>query len=331
VVPGTTNISLDFDELARRSIDGIVPSSEEGLAVLQSDDDQLLDLLAAAYRVRRHFWGNRVLLHILENVRSGLCSEDCAFCSQSRVATGDVERKELISREQMIQAARLAKEAGAHRFCMVGSYRVPGSRDLDEICESVRAIKSEVDIRICVSMGILQGDQALKLKEAGADRYNHNLETSRAHFGALCTTHTYDDRVHTIELAHEAGLDTCCGGIVGTGESDEDLVAMALELRRLQVASIPVNFFDPRPGTPLEDALRPDPRRCLKVLCLVRFCNPSGDIRAAGGREATLRSLQPMALYPCNSMFTRGYLTTAGNDDDEDLQMIRDLGFELER
>lgn len=321
----------ELSALAERCIDGGAPTRGEALAVLRAPDELLLDLLAAAYRVRRHFYGDRVLLHVLKNVRSGLCSEDCAFCSQSRRAKGAIERHELLPVGEMVAAARRAREAGAYRYCMVGAFRVPGERHLELICEAVRAVRDEVGIRVCVSMGILSGDQAERLARAGADRYNHNLETSRRHFPSLCTTHGYDDRVRTVELAHRAGLSVCSGGIVGTGESDEDLIDLAYELRRLGVESVPVNFLDPRPGTPLAGASRPDPRRCLKVLSLFRFVLPTVDLRAAGGREVTLRALQPLALYPCNSMFTRGYLTTGGNDETEDLQLIRDLGFEPDR
>lgn len=321
----------DLARLAERSCAGEAPTRGEALAVLRAPDARLLDVLAAAYRVRHRFFGRRVLLHVLENVRSGLCSEDCAFCSQSRRATGPVARHELVSLEQMIGAAREARAAGAYRFCLVGAYRVPGAAHLERVCDAVRAIREQVGIRVCVSLGILDAEQAAQLAAAGADRYNHNLETSRRHFPRLCTTHGYEDRVRTVELAHAAGMSVCSGGLVGTGEDDADLVDLAFELRRLGVESVPINFLDPRPGTPLADLARPDPRRCLKVLAMVRLVHPTADLRAAGGRETSLRALQPLALYPCNSMFTRGYLTTGGNDEDDDLRLIRDLGFEPDR
>jgi biotin synthase len=162
------------------------------------------------------------------------------------------------------------------------------------------------------------------------DRFNHNLETSERRFPEVCSTHTWEERVRTIGYVHEAGMESCCGGIVGMGESDEDVVDLALELRRLGVTSIPVNFLDPRPGTPLAGRPLQDPKRCLKVLSMVRFANPSRDLRCAGGREVNLRTLQPLLLYPCNSIFTNGYLTTGGNAEGEDLRMIRDLGFEIQ-
>jgi len=316
--------------LAERSIAGGVPTRDEALAMLRSPDTGLLDLLNAAYRIRRHFHGNKVKIHVLENAMSGMCPEDCHFCSQSNIATGEIERYRLETREEMVAAARKAKAAGAWKYCLVTSTRGPNAQQLDVICGAVREIKETVGIRVCTSLGILEGDQARRLKAAGVDRFNHNLETSERHFGAICSTHTYQDRVRTIELAHEAGLESCCGGIVGMGEKEEDLVDLAFELRRLGVTSIPINLLNARPGTPLEKQPLPDPKYCLKVLSMVRFVNPPRDIRCAGGREVVLRALQPLALYPCNSIFTNGYLTTSGNAETDDVKMIRDLGFELQ-
>lgn len=320
-----------WDGLADRALAGETPSREDALAVVRSPDAELLEVLNAAYRVRRHFHGNRVKVHILENAMSGMCPEDCSWCSQSKVAGSEIERYRLISKEEMLEGARKAKAAGAYKYCIVTSTRGPNDRQLEAICDAVRAIKAEVGIKICTSLGILEREQAFRLKEAGVDRFNHNLETSERRFGTVCTTHTYEDRVRTIRYVHEAGLESCCGGIVGMGEADEDVVDLALELRRLGVTSIPVNFLDPRPGTPLAGRPLQDPKRCLRVLSMVRFLNPSRDIRCAGGREVNLGSLQPLVLYPCNSIFTNGYLTTGGNAESDDLRMIRDLGFEIEQ
>jgi biotin synthase len=318
----------DWDALAARSIAGTAPAREEALAVLAAPDAEFLAILQAAYRVRRHFHGNRVKVHVLENAMSGMCPEDCSFCSQSSVAGGEIERYRLESREEMVAAARRAKAAGAWKYCIVTSTRGPNEKQLDVICDAVREIKEEVGIKVCTSLGILEREQALRLKAAGVDRFNHNLETSARLFPRICTTHTYEERVRTIRFVQEAGMESCSGGIVGLGETDEDLVDLMFELRRLGVTSIPINFLDPRPGTPLAGRELQDPRRCLKVLSMTRFVNPSRDIRCAGGREVNLRSLQALVLYPCNSIFTNGYLTTGGNEASQDLRMIRDLGFE---
>jgi len=319
----------DWNGLAERTLAGDPIQRAEALSVLRSPDGELLDLLQAAYRVRRHYHGNRVKLHILENAMSGMCPEDCHFCSQSQIATGEIERYRLETREEMVAAARKAKAAGAWKYCLVTSTRGPNAQQLDVICDAVREIKATIGIRVCTSLGILEREQAKRLKAAGVDRFNHNLESSARHFPEICTSHTYEDRVRTIEYVHEAGMESCCGGIVGMGENDEDLVDLAFELRRLGVTSIPINLLNARPGTPLEKQPMPDPKYCLKVLCMVRFANPSRDIRCAGGREVVLRSLQPLVLYPCNSIFTNGYLTTAGNAESDDAKMIRDLGFEI--
>jgi biotin synthase len=318
----------NWQTLADRAIAGEAPSRDEALAVLRSPDPELVSLLDAAYRVRHHFHGNRVKIHVLENAMSGMCPEDCGFCSQSKVATGEIERYRLETREEMVAAAKKAKAAGAWKYCIVTSTRGPNSGQLDVICDAVREIKETVGIRVCTSLGILEREQAKRLKEAGVDRFNHNLETSERHFPSICSTHSYEDRVRTLGYVHEAGMESCCGGIVGMGETDEDLVELAFELRKHGVTSIPINFLDPRPGTPLAGRPRVEPRKGLKVLSMVRFVNPSRDIRCAGGREVTFRSLQPLVLYPCNSIFTNGYLTTGGNADSDDVRMIRDMGFE---
>ncbi len=323
------SLTAGWSDIADRSIREIAPTRDEALAIMRAPESELLPVLHAAYRVRHHFHGNRVKLHVLLNAMSGLCPEDCHFCSQSAIADAPVDKYRLVSADEMVAAARKAKEAKAWKFCIVTSTRGPNDRQLDVICAAVRRIKSEVGIRVCTSLGILGDGQADRLKSAGVDRFNHNLETSEEHFGEICTTHTYEDRVRTVKRAQEAGLEACSGGIVGMGERDEDVVAMAFNARELGVTSIPVNFLDPRPGTPFAKYAPPSPAKCLLVLSMFRFVNPSRDIRIAGGREKNLRSLQSLALYPCNSIFTAGYLTTAGNEPSEDHRMIRDAGFEI--
>lgn len=317
--------------IADRILAGGEVTRDEALDVVRGPEPELLAILDAAYRVRRHHHGNKVKIHILQNAMSGMCPEDCHFCSQSAIAAGEIERYRLQTKDEMVAAAREAKKAGAWKYCLVTSTRGPNSQQLETICAAVKEIKRSVGIRVCTSLGILEREQAFRLKEAGVDRFNHNLESSARHFPEICTTHTYEDRVRTIGFVQEAGMESCCGGIVGMGERDEDLIELAFELKRLGVTSIPINLLDPRPGTPLAGQPRQDPRKCLRVLCMVRFVNPSRDIRCAGGREAVLGSLQPLVLYPCNSIFTNGYLTTGGNGDDADARMIQEAGFEIYR
>jgi biotin synthase len=213
---------------------------------------------------------------------------------------------------------------------MVTATHGPSRRDLDVICEAAKRIKRELDLSLCASLGFLTRDKADRLKAAGVDRFNHNLETGERHFANVVTTHGYGDRVATLRIAKAAGLETCSGGIIGMGESDDDVVDLAFALRELEANSVPVNFLDARAGTPLGHLPRVEPEHALRVLAMFRFLHPRADLRLAGGREVTLRSLQPLALYAVNSIFTEGYLTTGGASASDDHRMIRDMGFEIE-
>lgn len=315
---------------AARSLAGEILSREDCRLVLHAEPDQLLPLLDAAFQVRRRGFGRKVHIHVLENAKLGACPEDCSFCSQSSRYQSPAGEAPIESVEALVAGARRAAAAQAKRYCMVTATRGPSARDLDIICEATRRIKAELSLEVCASLGLLTRDKARRLAEAGVDRFNHNLETGEGHFERVVTTHRWADRVKTVELAKQAGMTTCCGGIVGLGESEDDLLDLAFALRELEVDSVPVNFLDPRPGTPLGERARPEPTYALRVLCLFRFLHPRADLRVAGGREVTLRSMQALALYPANSIFTSGYLTTGGAEPSWDHQMIRDMGFELE-
>ncbi len=327
---GSTPSSNPWLGLAERSLAGEILDRDQALAVLDSPPDQLLALLDAAFRVRREYFGRRVQIHVLENAKLGACSEDCGFCSQSAKHGSPSGATPMETIEQLVAGAHRAAAARAKRYCIATATRSPASRDLEVVCEAARLIKQELDIEICASMGLLTPAKAAQLAAAGVDRFNHNLETSERHFPAVVTSHSFADRVATVETAKQAGMSTCCGGIVGLGENADDLVDLAYALRRLEVDSLPLNFLDPRPGTAYEGAERIAATYALRVLCMFRFIHPRADLRVAGGREVTLRSLQPFALYPANSIFTSGYLTTGGATPSEDHQMIADLGFEIE-
>src|SRR6476661_988353 len=320
----------DWQALADLSLSGEALSREQAHAVLGARDDALLDQLAAAYRVRRHFWGNRVRLHFLLNAQSGLCPEDCGYCSQSKVSAAEIEKYPMLARERILDAADRAARLKAGTFCMVISGRTPGGRVFEKVLDAVREVKARHDLRICACLGLLSPEQAVALKEAGVTQVNHNLNTSARYTPEVVSTHTFDDRVATVEHVKAAGLKTCSGGIVGMGETDDDVIDLALALRELEVRSVPVNFLIPVPGTPFETVRALDPRRCLRILCLYRFLLPSQEIRIAGGREVHLRSMQVMGLYPANSIFIGDYLTTQGATAREDLRMIEDAGFMLE-
>lgn len=320
----------DWNAFAERSLAGDRLTREEAREVLCAPDVVLLDQLAAAYRVRHHYWGNRVRLHYLLNAQSGLCPEDCHYCSQSKISTAAIEKYPLLAQEQILKAAERAAKLNAGTFCFVISGRSPTESAFAKVLDAVRAVKENYDLKICACLGLLSEEQAHRLAAAGVDRVNHNLNTSEDYHSEICTTHTFDDRRATVKNVQSAGITTCSGGILGMGESDDDVIDLAFSLRDLDVTSVPLNFLIPIPGTPFEGLRELNPRRCLRILCLFRFVLPKQEIRIAGGREVHLRSLQPLGLYPANSIFVGDYLTTPGQAAHSDWEMIRDAGFVLE-
>jgi biotin synthase len=321
----------DWPALGARACENAPPSRDEALALLRAPDEDLLPILQAAFLPRVRFHGRRVRLHVLMNAKSGRCPEDCRFCAQSAHAETDAKTHPLVSPEAVVDGALRARDLGAAVYCVVTSGRGPSATELDALCAAAREIKRRVPgLRLCFSLGALDDAAAARLRGAGADRFNHNLETAERRYPEVCTTHAYADRVETVRAVKRAGLHACCGGIVGMGERPEDVVDLAFALRGLDVDSIPVNFFNPRPGTGFADLPVVSPAYGLKALALMRLVNPTKDIRAAGGREAVLRSLQPLALYAATSIFVEGYLTTPGQGAETDRRMIEEAGFEIE-
>ncbi|HEY2839472.1 MAG TPA: biotin synthase BioB, partial [Pirellulales bacterium] len=301
-----------WQRLADRILAGESISPKDALAVLESPDDELLDLLAAAYRVRRQFFGNQVQLYFLMNAKSGLCPEDCGYCSQSKISTADIPKYNLLSRDKLLEGARMAAEQQARTYCIVISARGPSEREMEAVETIVPEIKQRYNVKICACLGLLTPDQAERLKACGVDRVNHNLNTGENYYGDICTTHTFADRLDTLRAVRDAGIEMCSGGIIGMGERRSDVVDMAIALRDLGVQSIPVNFLIPIEGTPLAERADLNPRYCLKVLAMFRFVNPDRELRIAGGREVHLGSLQALGLYAANSIFVGDYLTTKG-------------------
>jgi biotin synthase len=319
-----------WEELADRALQGECPTREEARAVLAAPDSELLALLAAAFRVRRASFGVKVKLNVLMNAKSGVCPEDCGYCSQSIVSTAAIPKYSMLSQSVLLEGAWEAWRRKAGTYCIVASGRGPSARELREVSAAVRQIKAELPVKVCACLGLLTDEQAVELRAAGVDRYNHNLNTSSDHYGRITTTHTYEDRVRTLESVKRAGISPCSGAIVGMGETHDQIVDVAFALRELDADSIPVNFLHAIPGTPLEGYDRLDPRFCLRVLALFRFVCPTKEIRVSGGREVNLRSLQPLSLYPANAIFLGDYLTTEGQAAEHDYRMIEDLGFEIE-
>lgn len=321
--------TIAWQDLADRVLEGYELSLDESLAVLRCPDDDLLELLAATFRVRRAHFGHKVHLYYLKNAKSGLCPEDCGYCSQSKISDAEIPKYALLNEAKLMEGAARAVESQARTYCIVASGRGPSDREVEHIAGTVTKIKEQYGLHICCCLGLLTTQQAMRLKSAGVDRINHNLNTSRTHYPEICTTHTYDDRLDTLRTVREAGMELCSGVIVGMKERDTDIIDMARELRSLRVSSIPVNFLHAIDGTPLEKRHDLDPRYCLKVLCLFRLTNPDTEIRVSGGREVNLRSMQAMSLYAANSMFVSDYLTTKGQPAEDDFQMVKDLGFEV--
>jgi biotin synthase len=317
-----------WQELADRAIGGRLLDADEGLVVLRAADEELLDLLAAAYRVRHRYFGNRVHLNFLINAKSGHCGEDCGYCSQSRVSTAEIPRYNIVDEEKILDGARIAAELRAKTYCIVISGRSPSDREFETIAATVPRIKEKYGLAICASVGLLSSEQAALLRAGGVDRVNHNLNTSRRFYPRICSTHTYQERLDTLKTVRRAGLEICSGGIIGMGEEDVDVVELALELGRLKVEAAPMNFLQPITGTPLAGTWRLNPRYCLKALALFRLANPNCELRIAAGREMHLGPLQALGLYPANSIFVGDYLTTKGQAPEEDLKMIEAMGFE---
>jgi len=328
--PETEVLSEPYARVAARALEGVPPDRETARALLRARGSELGHALGAAFAVRALHFARRVKICILENGRSGLCPEDCHYCSQSAVSTADIEQYPLRSAARLVAAARRAQAAGARRFCMVVSGRGPSDRDIDRFAAAARAVRAACNLEICVSAGLMSLEQARRLRDAGVGWVNHNLNTSRRFYPEICSTHTYDDRVETLRNVRTAGLATCSGVIMGMGETDDDLIDAAEALRTITVDSLPVNFLHPIAGTPLEGRAGPTVERALAGLCLFRFFNPTSDIRAAGGRERTLGAYQPLALYAATSIFAEGYLTTPGQAADGAHAMVAAMGFTVD-
>ncbi|MFC1771576.1 biotin synthase BioB [Candidatus Margulisiibacteriota bacterium] len=295
--------------------------------ILTSSDNDLLLLINAAYQVRSHYWGREVAVHILNNVQNGLCPEDCSYCAQSSRSNAVIEKYPMKTEKQIFQEAEQAHKQGAFRHCLVFAGREQSKERIDQLVEIVKKLKKDFPMQICVSPGKIDKEDAQRLKDAGLDRLNHNLNTSSAYYPSICSSHSFQERLEILEIAKAAGLQVCSGIIVGMGETNDDIIDTALKLNSLQVESIPVNFFMPIKGLALSPKTTLTPEFCLRILCLFRFLNPRAEIRVAAGREMHLRNLQSLALYPANSLFVDGYLNTDGSSYKDTIQMIEDAGF----
>ncbi len=322
--------------LAERIIQGDRINREEALTLTQIEgQDNILLLCEVADRVRQACCGNTVDLCSIINVKSGNCSENCSFCSQSAHHPGEGSPTYgLKSSAEVLAQARAAEAAGAKRFCLVSQgrglkYNSPKSGEFEQILATVRQIVAETSIKPCCALGEVTAEQAQALREAGVTRYNHNLEASENYYPNIVSTHSWRDRVETIGHLKAAGIQACSGGILGMGETWEDRVDLALALRDLAVESVPLNLLNPRPGTPLGDLPKLDPYEALKAIALFRLILPEQIIRYAGGREAIMGELQSLGLKAgINAMLIGHYLTTLGQPPDKDRAMLEALGLQ---
>jgi len=287
------------------------------------------ELLNAANRIRQKFMGNKVDLCTIMNAKSGRCSENCKFCAQSAHYPTGIDEYSLINAEEALKLAKENESQGVHRFSLVTSGKTLSEKEFERVLEIYRILKRKTKLKLCASHGIITYHQALKLKEAGVTMYHHNIETSRDYFPKICTTHSYQDRINTVKNVKAAGLDVCCGGIIGMGESVEDRIKMAYEIKELGVKSVPINVLNPIKGTPLEDVKKLSPIEILKTMAVFRFIIPDGFIRYAGGRNA-LGELQNLGFRSgVNAALVGNYLTTVGNKIPEDIRMIKAEGLEV--
>ncbi len=320
-----------IERARKRVLNERLPADRDLLqALAQLPCEAVSDLLALADEVRTRYCGNGVNVEVLYNAKKGGCSEDCNFCSQSARFASDVQAEPLGSVEGFLAAAKDAYERGAGELCIVVAVRGPSSKLLERVCVAVKLIKQQYPLHVAVSLGILREDQLVQLAQAGVDKVNHNLETSRRYFPSVCTTHTYEERWQTCQLVKRLNLELCCGGIIGMGETAEDRIDFLTSLQELQPQEVPVNFLNPRPGTPFGDRSLVEPTEALRFVAMARLALPSALIRFAGGREVTLQGLQDLGMRSGASGLVLGnYLTTAGRQDQDDFAMLDRLGFEI--
>lgn len=295
-------------------------------ADVDGDDDPLPQMLELAHRVRLAWCGEEVALESILSSKTGGCPEDCAFCSQSSAFDTPVKPQPYLSREEVVGAARDAQASGATEFCLVLAIKGPDDKAMAHILEAAEAIQTETQLEVAVSAGLLTREQAQTIAAAGVVRYNHNLESARSFFPSICTTHDWEERLQTCRYVRDAGMELCSGGILGMGESPRQRAELALVLRELEPTEVPVNFLNPRPGTPLQKASILPPRLALHGVALFRLIIPFAMLRYAGGREVVLGDLQGAGILGgANGLIVGNYLTTLGRPTGDDVKMLRDM------
>lgn len=314
-----------IQELFERAISGVPLGMTEGLSIASTPESQIFELFLGANKLRERFRKNYIDLCSIVNAKSGLCPEDCSYCAQSSVSKAEIERYPLAPKSMILKRAEEAKASGARRFCIVTSGKRPTPKELDKILSMVGDIR-RIGLLPCATLGILDEKELAALKESGLERYHHNLETSERFFPEICSSHTYKDKIRTIERVKKVGLSLCSGGIFGLGEEWSDRVEMALTLRSLGADSIPINFLIPVKGTRLEGLDLLEPLEALKIISLFRYMLPEKEIRVCGGRAQTLGELNSFVFFSgADGLLIGNYLTTKGRSPEKDLKLIKDL------
>jgi biotin synthase len=317
-----------IDSCMKKVINGNTISFDEAEKLISTDN--LIKLADSANIITRKFNHETVDIESLINAKSGNCPEDCSFCAQSTFYETGINKYPLLRDEVILEKAREAQESGSASFCLVCAYREPSKNDFEKICNIIEKLRKEVDLDINVSLGFMTTERARKLKSLGVKRYNHNLEASESFFSKICNTHDYSDRVNTAKTVKEAGLELCCGGIIGMGESKRQRIELAFSLSALEPDEVPINILIPREGTPKElDNCSIDPVDIIRVIAVWRFIMPKTILKIAGGREVHFSDGGKFALQAgANGIITGGYLTTNGNESNKDIQMIHEIGLD---
>lgn len=303
-------------------------SIEQALSLTEIPDEHINKLCEAANRIRKHFTQDKVDLCSIINARSGKCAEDCKFCAQSSHNNSQAPTYSMKSVSEIVASAKVAEEAGAHRFCIVTSGGQLSDKDFEVAVQATAEIKKETNLKRCASLGKLTKKRARQLKEAGLSRYHHNLETAESFFSEICTTHTFADKTETIDYLKEVDIEVCSGGILNLGESPKQRIEMAFKLKQLGATSIPVNFLNPRPGTPLADRRPISALEAAKYLAIYRFILPNAYIRLAGGRAETFEKEEGLPFEAgVNALLIGDLLTTKGPDVNKDLSLLEKMGF----
>lgn len=320
----------EIQKIGDKVLEGGSVNMKEIYPLLETKGPDIIELAAVANRVREEFNGNEIDLCSLLNAKSGRCPEDCGFCAQSAHYKTEALVYPMMDTNRIVEEAKKAQRKGTGRFCLITSGRELNDEEFETILRALDRIRRETTLDLDCSLGTLSKERAESLKKVGVTRYNHNVETAESHFPQICSTHSFRDRVKTIEVLKEQGFSICCGGIIGLGESPQQRLELAFSLRQLGIDCIPFNILNPRPGTPLEHSESIPPMEIIKTISLFRLVLPKGTIKIAGGRETNLRDLQSLALLAgANGLIVGNYLTTPGRNAEDDFRMIKDLGFKL--